>query len=74
MLRQAIAGEILNAKNEDDWAIAQSKLKARWSMLTDDDLQFAEGKHDELIDRIQERTDESRDAIEKAVNEIFVLK
>jgi len=64
----------LNAKNEDDWAIAQSKLKARWSMLTDDDLQFAEGKHDELIDRIQERTDESRDAIEKAVNEIFVLK
>ena len=64
----------MNAKNEDDWALAQSNLKARWSMLTDDDLQFAEGKHDELIDRIRERTDESRDAIEKAVNDIFVLK
>jgi len=61
----------MSAKNEDDWAIAQSKLKARWSALTDDDLQYAEGKHEELIDRIQERTDEPRDAIEKAVNDIF---
>jgi uncharacterized protein YjbJ (UPF0337 family) len=61
----------MSAKNEDDWAIAQSKLKARWSTLTDDDLQYAEGKHEELIDRIQERTDEPRDAIEKAVNDIL---
>ena len=61
----------MSAKNEDDWAIAQSKLKARWSALTDDDLQYAEGKHEELIDRIQERTDEPRDAFEKAVNDIF---
>jgi len=61
----------MSAKNEDDWAIAQSKLKARWSALTDDDLQYAEGKHEELIDRIQERTDEPRDAIEKAVNDIL---
>ena len=64
----------MNAKNEDDWAIAQSKLKARWSMLTDDDLRFAEGEHEALIDRIQERTDEPRAVIEIAVKDIFVLK
>ena len=52
-----------------DWAVAQGKLKARWAVLTDDDLPFAEGRHDELLDRIQERTGESREAIEEAVKE-----
>jgi len=59
----------MNTKSNNDWAIAQSKLKARWTVLTDDDLQFAEGRHDELLDRIQERTGESREEIERAVKE-----
>ena len=32
----------MNMKSKSDWAIAQAKLKARWAVLTDDDLQFAE--------------------------------
>jgi uncharacterized protein YjbJ (UPF0337 family) len=59
----------MNTKLPTDWAITQAKLKARWAVLTDDDLQFAEGRHDELLDRIQERTGETREAIEKAVKE-----
>ncbi len=42
----------MNTKRQTDWAVAQAKLKAKWAMLTDDDLQFADGEHDELLDRI----------------------
>lgn len=52
-----------------DWNIAKAKLKQKWAKLTDDDLKYADGKKDELIGRIQKRTGESREAVEKAVNE-----
>ena len=38
-------------------------------MLTDDDLQDVDGKHDELFGRIQKCTGETREAIEKAFKE-----
>jgi uncharacterized protein YjbJ (UPF0337 family) len=44
-------------------------LKQKWAKLTDDDLQFVEGKQDVLLGRIQKRTGETREAVEKAVNE-----
>ena len=52
-----------------DWNITKGKLKQKWAKLTDDDLQFAEGKQDELLGRIQKRTGETREAVEKAVKE-----
>jgi len=52
-----------------DWNITKGKLKQKWAKLTDDDLQFVEGKSEELIGRIQKRTGESREAVEKAVKE-----
>ena len=51
-----------------DWNVTKGKLKQKWAQLTDDDLTFAEGKSDELIGRIQKRTGETREAVEKAVN------
>ena len=50
-----------------DWNITKGKLKQQWATLTDDDLQFAAGKHEELLGRIQKRTGETREAVEKAV-------
>jgi uncharacterized protein YjbJ (UPF0337 family) len=52
-----------------DWNITKGKLKQKWAKLTDDDLQFAEGKSEELFGRIQKRTGETREAVEKAVKE-----
>ena len=52
-----------------DWNITKGKLKQKWAKLTDDDLQFAEGKQDELLGQIQKRTGETREAVEKAVKE-----
>jgi uncharacterized protein YjbJ (UPF0337 family) len=52
-----------------DWNITKGVLKQKWAKLTDDDLQYAEGKHDETIGRIQKRTGESREAVEKAIKD-----
>ena len=54
-----------------DWNIAKGKLKQKWAALTDDDLQYAEGQHDELYGRIQKRTGETREAVEKAFKHAF---
>lgn len=52
-----------------DWNIIKGKLTQKWADLTDDDLQYAEGKQEELIGRIQKRTGETREAVEKALEE-----
>ncbi len=52
-----------------NWNIAKGKLKQRWADLTDDDLEFAEGKKDELVGRIQKRTGQSREAVENALED-----
>jgi uncharacterized protein YjbJ (UPF0337 family) len=56
-------------KIKGDWNIIKGSLKQRWAKLTDDDLQYAEGQQDELLGRIQKRTGETREAIEKAIKE-----
>jgi uncharacterized protein YjbJ (UPF0337 family) len=56
-----------------DWNITMGKLKQKWAALTDDDLQYAEGRQDELIGRIQKRTGETREAVEKAIKELFAV-
>ena len=53
-----------------DWNITKGKLKQKWAKLTDSDLQFAEGKQEELIGRIQKRTGETREAVEKAIKDL----
>jgi uncharacterized protein YjbJ (UPF0337 family) len=52
-----------------DWNITKGKLKQKWAKLTDDDLQYVEGKQEELFGRLQKRTGETREAVEKAVKE-----
>jgi uncharacterized protein YjbJ (UPF0337 family) len=50
-----------------DWKIIKGKLKQQWAQFTDDDLQMAVGMEEELIGRIQKRTGESREAVEKVL-------
>jgi len=54
-----------------NWNIAKGKLKKQWANLTDDDLRFEEGKDDELIGRIQQRTGQTREQVERALDEAF---
>jgi uncharacterized protein YjbJ (UPF0337 family) len=50
-----------------DWNIIKGQLKQKWAKLTDDDLQFVAGQQEELLGRIQKRTGETREAIEKVL-------
>jgi uncharacterized protein YjbJ (UPF0337 family) len=58
-----------NLTVKGDWNVAKGKLKQKWAQLTDDDLQYLEGKQDELVGRIQKRTGETKDAVETAVKQ-----
>jgi len=52
-----------------DWNIIKGRLKQKWAKLTDDDLQYAEGKEEEMVGRIQKIVGETREAVEKAIKE-----
>ena len=52
-----------------NWNIIKGKLKQKWGDLTDDDLDYVEGQKDELIGRIQKRTGQTREAVEKELND-----
>ena len=52
-----------------NWNITKGKLKQMLAHLANDDLQFIEGKEDELIGRIQKRTGQFREKIERATDE-----
>ena len=58
---------MLTAKG--NWNIVKGKLKQKFARLTDDDLQFAQGKEDELLGRIQKRTRRDREKIDRIVDE-----
>jgi uncharacterized protein YjbJ (UPF0337 family) len=49
-----------------DLNIVKGKLKQKGAKLTDDKLQYIEGKSEELLGRIQKHTSETREAIKKA--------
>jgi len=50
-----------------NWNVTKGKLKQRFAQLTDDDLQYVEGQEDELLGRIQKRTGQTREAIERVI-------
>jgi uncharacterized protein YjbJ (UPF0337 family) len=55
---------------EGNWNEKKGKLIQKWAELTEDDLQYAEGKEDELVGRIQKKTGKSEDEIRRIINEV----
>ena len=51
--------------SKGNWNIAKGKLKQMVARLTQDDVQFIEGKTDELVGRIQKRAGTHRQQIER---------
>jgi uncharacterized protein YjbJ (UPF0337 family) len=50
-----------------NWKQFQGKARQQWGKLTDDDLDVAAGKRDELIGRVQARYGIARDEAERQV-------
>ncbi len=55
-------------KVKGNWNETKGKLKQKWGKLTDDDLDYAEGKEDELLGRIQKKTGETKDSVKKFID------
>jgi uncharacterized protein YjbJ (UPF0337 family) len=61
----------INAQTiQGQWNMIRGQLKAKWGQLTDDDLQWSGGNVDMLIGRIQQKTGEGREAIERYLAEL----
>lgn len=61
----------INAQQlQGQWNQIKGKLKERWGDLSDDDLQMAQGNIDQLIGRIQQKTGEGRESIEKFIDSL----
>jgi len=52
-----------------NWNVVKGKLKQKYANLTDNDLAYVEGQEDELIGRIQKRTGETREQIERVLRD-----
>ncbi|MDN6280448.1 MAG: CsbD family protein [Psychroflexus sp.] len=50
------------------WNKAKGKLKQKYADLTDQDLTYAEGKSDELLGRLQEKTGKSKEELKKEID------
>ena len=50
--------------------ILEGKLKQKFSILTDDDLLFAEGKQEEMLGRIQVKLGKSKEELAKLISEL----
>jgi uncharacterized protein YjbJ (UPF0337 family) len=47
------------------WNELKGKVKQTYANLTDDDLKYEEGKDDELLGRLQQKTGRSKDELVK---------
>ncbi len=58
--------------NEDQfkgkWNQVKGKMKQQYADLTDDDLKYAEGKSDELLGRLQEKTGKTKEELKKQID------
>lgn len=52
------------------WNEIKGKVKQSYADLTDDDLTYEEGKDDELLGRLQQKTGKSRDELVHWLNSL----
>jgi len=55
---------------QGQWNSVKGQVKERWGQLTDDDLQIQGGNVDQLVGKIQQRTGETREAVEKFLTDL----
>ena len=62
---------MINAQEiQGNWNKIRGKVKERWGQLTDDDLAITGGNVDQMVGRIQQKTGEGREAIEKFLGKL----
>lgn len=54
---------------EGKWKKVKGKFKQKYAEVTDDDLTYSEGKFDEMLGRLQEKTSKTKEALKKEIEE-----
>jgi uncharacterized protein YjbJ (UPF0337 family) len=57
-------------KIKGNWNQLKGKVNQQYAELTDDDLQYQEGKEDELLGEIQKKTGKAKEDIKKYIDEL----
>jgi uncharacterized protein YjbJ (UPF0337 family) len=52
-----------------NWNVIKGRLKQKFADLTDNDLRYEDGKEDELLGRLQQRTGKTKQEIERVLEE-----
>jgi uncharacterized protein YjbJ (UPF0337 family) len=52
------------------WNELKGKIKQAYADLTDDDLTYEEGKDDEMLGKLQQKTGKTRDELVKWINSL----
>lgn len=55
---------------EGKWHQMKGKVKAEWNELTDDEIDAAEGRAEQLAGKIQEKYGIARDRVEQRLDEL----
>ncbi len=53
-----------------NWNETKGKLKQKFAMLTDNDLLLVEGKHDEMLGRLQTKLGKTKEEIQKVISDL----
>lgn len=75
MARQLL-GNVANMERftiQGNWQSAKEQLKQRWPALRDEDLEYEQGRQDELVSRLQLLTGETRENLERTITEACKL-
>lgn len=57
-------------KMKGNWNQIKGKIKQEYADLTDDDMQYVEGKEDEWLGRMQEKMGKTKDQIKDWIDSI----
>jgi uncharacterized protein YjbJ (UPF0337 family) len=55
---------------QGSWNRIRGQIKDKWHNLSDEDLQFTGGSIDQVVGKIQQKTGETRETIEKFLNDL----
>lgn len=59
-----------NLKWKGRWNQIKGKVKQEYGELTDNDLKYVEGKEEELLGKLQEKTGKTKEEVENWLNKL----
>jgi uncharacterized protein YjbJ (UPF0337 family) len=57
-------------ETEGSWDEVKGKLKQRFAMLNDQDVVLTDGKHEEMMGRLQKKLGITKEELHKLINEL----